>query len=181
MEWLGTLFLYLHISGVIIAFGPTIAFPLIAAKAANEPMHGNFALRATHFVNQRVVEPGAVFVFLMGVGLIITKGYNPLVQLWIGLAIVLFLVAFGYSNLVQLPTIKKMIALTNQPPPVVVDAPQPSDQPAMAGPGTPAVPGAGPAGPPPEFVALAAKAARGGQFLTVMIFVILALMVVKPF
>lgn len=181
MEWLGTLFLYLHISGVIIAFGPTIAFPFIAAKAAKEPMHGNFALRAMHFVNQRVVEPGAVFVFLMGVGLIITKGYNPLVQLWVGLAIVLFLITFSFSNLVQLPTIKKMIALTNQPPPVVVDAAQPSDQPAMVGPGTPAVPGAGPAGPPPEFLALAAKAARGGQFLTVMIFVILALMVVKPF
>jgi hypothetical protein len=181
MEWLGTLFLYLHISGVIIAFGPTIAFPFIAAKAAQEPMHGNFALRATHFINQRVVEPGAVFVFLMGVGLIITKGYNPLVDLWVGLAIVLFLITFTYSNLVQLPTVKKMIALTSQPPPIVVDATRPSEQAAMAGPGTPAVPGAGPAGPPPEFVALSAKAARGGMFMTAMIFVLVALMVVKPF
>jgi hypothetical protein len=44
MDWLGTLFLYLHIAGGIVAFGPTIAFPFIAARAAQEPMHGNFVL-----------------------------------------------------------------------------------------------------------------------------------------
>jgi hypothetical protein len=180
MEWLGTLFLYLHIAGVIIAFGPTIAFPLFAAKAAKEPIHGNFVLRASEFISSRVVEPGAAFVFVMGVALIITKGYNPLEQRWVGLAIILFLVTFVYANLVQARTVKRMIALTLQPPPVVPNAPVPSDQPAMAGPGTPAVPGAGPAGPPPEFLALAAKAERGGKFMVVMLFVILALMVVKP-
>ena len=181
MEWLGTLFLYLHISGVLIAFGPSIAFPFIAAHAAKEPQHGNFALRVSEWISSHVVEPGAVFVFLMGVGLIITKGYNPLVDLWVGLAIVLFLATFGFANLVQAPTVKKMIAFTSQPPAVVVDAPQPGEQPAMAGPGTPAAAGAGPAGPPPEFVALAAKAERGGKFMISMIFIILTLMVVKPF
>ncbi len=179
MEWLGTLFLYLHIAGVIIAFGPTIAFPFFAARAANEPMHGNFVLRASEFISSRVVEPGAAFVFVMGVGLIITRGYNPLEDLWVGLAIVLFLITFVYANLVQGPTVKRMIALTS-PPPIVADAPVPSDQPAMSGPGTPAVSSAGPAGPPPEFLALAAKAERGGKFMVVMIFVILALRVAKP-
>jgi hypothetical protein len=157
MEWLSTLFLYLHVAGVIVAFGPTIAFPFIAARAAKEPMHGNFALRVSELITEKVVEPGAVFVFLMGVGLIITKGYNPLVQLWLGVAIVLFLITLGFANLVQLRTVRKMIALTSQPPP----------------------PGA--AGPPPEFVALSSNAARGGMFMTVMLFTILALMIVKPF
>lgn len=181
MDWLGTLFLYLHISGVIIAFGPTIALPFFAAKAAQEPQHGNFVLRVGDFLSSRVIEPGAVFVFLMGVGLIITRGYNPLEQLWVGVAIVLFLITFGYANLVQGPTVKRMIALTSQPPAIVPNAATPGEQPAMAGPGTPATPGAGPAGPPPEFVALAAKAERGGKFMLVMLFTILALMVVKPF
>jgi hypothetical protein len=157
MEWLSTLFLYLHVAGVIVAFGPTIAFPFIAARAAKEPMHGNFALRVSELITEKVVEPGAVFVFLMGVGLIITKGYNPLVQLWLGVAIVLFLITLGFANLVQLRTVRKMIALTSQPPP----------------------PGA--AGPPPEVVALSSNAARGGMFMTVMLFTILALMIVKPF
>lgn len=180
MEWLGTLFLYLHIAGVIVAFGPTIAFPLLAARAAKEPMHGNFVLRASEFISSRVVEPGAAFVFLMGVGLIITRGYNPLEQRWVGLAIVLFVITTVYANLVQAPTVRRMIALTSQPPPIVTDAPVPGDQPGLAGPGTPAAAGVGPAGPPPEFVALGRKAARGGQFMLLMLFVILALMVVKP-
>ena len=157
MSWLSTLFLYLHVGSVIVAFGPTIAFPVIAARAAKEPMHGNFALRATEGIIEKVVEPGAVFVFLMGVGLIITKGYNPLVQLWVGVAIVLFLITLVFANLVQLRTIKNMVALTSQPPP------------------------AGAAGPPPEFVALSSRAARGGIFMSVMLFTILALMIVKPF
>lgn len=180
MEWLGTLFLYLHVSGVVVAFGPTIAFPFLAAQSAKEPMHGNFTLRASEWLTEKVVEPGAIFVFLMGVGLILTKGYSLVDDLWVTTAIVLFLIAFGYANLVQLPTVRKMIALTSQPAPVVIDAPQAGDQPAMAGPGTPAA-GAGPAGPPPEFVQLAARAERGGMFTTVLLFVIIALMVVKPF
>lgn len=158
MDWLTALFLYLHIGGVIVAFGPTIAFPLIASHAAKEPMHGNFALRVSEHITSRVVEPGAVFVFVMGVGLIISGGWNPLTELWLGLAIVLFLITFTFALTVQLPTVKKMIALTSAPPPA--DAPP---------------------GPPPGFLELSRKAARGGQFQTLMLFVILALMVVKPF
>ncbi len=181
MDWLGTLFLYLHIGGAIVAFGPTIAFPFLAARAAKEPQHGNFVLRATEGITEKLVEPMSAFMFLMGVGLIITRGYNPLEQLWVGLAIVLFLITFAFANLVQLPTVRKMVAMTSQPPPVVTNAEQAGGEAAMAGPGTPGAAGAGPAGPPPEFLALGAKAARGGQFMTLMLFVILALMVVKPF
>lgn len=43
-NWLGTLFLYLHVGGVIVAFGPTIAFQLIGARASQEPMHGILSL-----------------------------------------------------------------------------------------------------------------------------------------
>ena len=181
MDPVAKLFLYLHIAGVIIAFGPTIAFPFIAARAAKEPMHGNFALRVSEHISSRVVEPGAVFVFLMGVGLIVSAGWNPLTELWLGLGIVLFLLTFTFALTVQLPTVKRMIALTSQPAPIVTDARHPGEQPAMAGPGTPAAAGAGPAGPPPEFLALSRKATRGGQFQMLMLFTILALMVVKPF
>lgn len=171
MNWLSTLFLYLHIAGVIVAFGPTIAFPFLAARAAQEPMHGNFVLRATEFLIERVVEPVAAFVFLTGVGLIITRGYNPVTQLWLALAIVLFVITFTFANLVQLRTVRKMVVLTSRPP----------GEPPGAAPETPGSEGAGHAGPPPEFVALSMRAARGGQFMGVMLFTILALMVVKPF
>jgi len=167
MDWLGTLFLYLHIAGVIVAFGPTIAFPFLGARAAQEPMHGNFVLRATEFLIERVVEPVAAFVFLTGIGLIITRGYNPFTQLWLALAIVLFLVTFAFANLVQLRTVRKMVSLSSRPPGAAPEAPGSA--------------GAGPTGPPPEFVSLSKRAERGGQFMGVMLFTILALMVVKPF
>lgn len=157
--WSG-IFLFLHIGSVIVAFGPTIAFPFFAARAANEPMHGNFVLRATEFVSNRVVEPVAVVVFLTGVGLIVTLGYNPLERLWLAAAIVLFLITFTYANVVQARIVRRMVAMTSAPPPLGAEA------------------GAG--GPPPGFQALGAKAARGGQFMALMLFLILALMVFKP-
>jgi hypothetical protein len=158
MPWLGSLFLYLHIGGAIVAFGPTIAMPFIAARAAKEPMHGNFSLRLTEFLTERVVEPGAIFVFLMGVGLIVTRGYNLVEDLWVTVAIVLFLITLSFSYFIQLKTIRAMVAMTNRPPPP--DAPP---------------------GPPPGFVEQSKRAARGGAFMTLLLFTILFLMVFKPF
>jgi hypothetical protein len=180
MEWLSTLFLFLHIGGAIVAFGPTIAFPFLAARAAREPAHGGFVLEASEWLTERVVEPGAVFVFLMGVGLIITKGYSLTEDLWVTTAATLFIITLGYSYFIQLPRLKRMIALTAHPP-VIADAPAPGQERAMSGPGTPGAAGAGPAGPPPEFMAMAKATARGGQFMTLMLAAILALMVSKPF
>lgn len=161
MELLGSIFLFLHIGGAIAAFGPTIAFPLIAAQASGEPQHGNFALRVTHFLMERVVEPGAVFVLLMGLGLIWTREWNPFTTLWLGLAIILFLITLAYSFLFQAPTIKRMIEMTSAPPP-------------------PPTEGYPQAGPPAGFVAASKHAARGGMFMTVMLVLILFLMVFKP-
>ena len=161
MEPWGTIFLFLHIGGAIVAFGPTFAFPLIGAKAAQEPMHGNFALRVSEFIGSRVVERGAVFVFLMGVGLIWTRGWNPFTTFWLALAIILFLITFSYALFIQAPTVRRMIALTSQPPPAEPD-------------------GLPPAGPPPEFVALSKRAAVGGLVSTVILFAIIFLMVFKP-
>jgi len=94
----------------------------------------------------------------MGVGLIVTRGYNLVEDLWVTVAIVLFLITLSFSYFVQLKTIRSMVAMTNQPPPP--DAPP---------------------GPPPGFVELSKRAARGGAFMTLLLFTILFLMVFKPF
>jgi hypothetical protein len=161
VETLASIFLFLHIGGAIAAFGPTIAFGLIGPMAGKEPMHGNFALRIIAHVTERVVEPGAVFVFLMGIGLIWSKGWNPFTTLWLALAIILFLITLSVSVFVQLPTVKKMIAMTSAPPPASAE-------------------GQGPPGPPPGFMELQRRSAMGGQFLALMLFTILFLMVFKP-
>ena len=179
MEWLGNVFLFLHISGVIVAFGPTIAFPFLAAKAAREPMHGNFVLRISEFISSRVVEPGAAFVFLMGVGAIVTRGWNPLEQFWLALSIVLFLIVFAFANLVQARWVKGMIELTSRPP-VAASVDSQRGTPGLAEPGTSAAAAAGPPGPPPGFMDLQKKATIGGQFMLAMVFVLVGLMVFKP-
>jgi hypothetical protein len=162
MPWLGSLFLFLHIGGAIVAFGPTIVFPIIGARAAKEPMHGNFALRISELLTERVVEPGAIFVFLMGVGLIVTRGYDLVEDLWVTTAIVLFIITLSFSYFVQLKAVRAMIAMTSQPPP-------------------PAQAGGAPPGPPPGFPELSKRVARGGAFMSLMLVAILALMVFKPF
>ena len=32
MDW-GSIFLFLHVGGVIVAFGPSIAFPILASRS----------------------------------------------------------------------------------------------------------------------------------------------------
>ena len=73
-------------------------------------------------------------------------------------AIVLFLITLSFSYFIQLKTIRAMVGMTNQPPPP--DAPP---------------------GPPPGFVEQSERAARGGAFMTLLLFTILFLMVFKPF
>lgn len=160
METLGSIFLFLHIGGVIVAFGPTIAFPLMGNQASKDPMHGNFALRTAEFISKRVVEPGAGFVFLMGLGLIWARGWNPFTTFWLAVAIILFVITISFNVLVQARTVRRMIELTSGPPPAGADG--------------------APAGPPPELEALSQRGARGGIFSTLMLFAILFLMVFKP-
>jgi hypothetical protein len=162
MATLGSIFLFLHIGGAIVAFGPTIAFPLLGAKASAEPQHGNFALRFTYFLTSRVVEPGAVFVFLMGLGLIWARSWNPFTTFWLGIAIILFLITLAFSVFVQARTVHRMVELTSTPPPAAAEGQ------------------AAPAGPPPELAALSQRGARGGMFMTAMLVTILFLMVFKP-
>ena len=161
MELMGKVFLYLHIGGAIVAFGPVAIIPMIRSAASKDPMHGNFALRLSERIVVRVVEPGAVFVFLMGLGLIWTRGWNPFTTPWLAIAIVLFLVTLSFTLFVQLPTVKRMIELTSGPPPAPAEG--------------------RPSGPPPEFVALAGRAARGTQLIMLDLAIILFLMVFKPF
>ena len=42
------LFLFLHVLGAIVAFGPTFAFSFIGASGGAEPQHANFATRVSH-------------------------------------------------------------------------------------------------------------------------------------
>ena len=157
MTILIAIFLFLHVMGAIIAFGPTFsAFPIVGQMAGKEPQHANFAARVNNAMTETRVLPLAIFQGITGLFLIFLTGFNPFSQLWLGLGIVLYVIALTYALAVQGPNGRRIAELTATPPP----------------------PGA--SGPPPELMAAVKRAQQGGMFLGILIVAIVILMVVKP-
>ena len=159
MTGLPLLFLLLHIGGAVIAFGPTFAFPIIGSMGGAEPMHGNFALRLSERLEERIILPLAIVQAITGIGLIWTLPIDLTKALWLDLAIILYVIALGIATGNQLPVTRRLIDMTKNPPP-----PPPAGSPA-------------PSGPPPQVAALIKRVQMGGAVLTVLILVIITLMV----
>lgn len=164
-------FLFAHVLGAIIAFGPSFSMPLIGAMGAKERQHANYGLRVSERLAKVQILPLAIVQGFTGVALIVTGNIDLFAAKWLLLAIVLYLIAIGYSIFVQTPTLKKVIAMTSGGPP-----------PGTSGP-TGAVAAGGPpaGGPPPELAATIKRLQQGGMLLLVLIISIVLLMVVKPF
>jgi uncharacterized membrane protein len=156
-------FLFLHVAGAIIAFGPSFSFPIIGAMGAADRAHGNFAVRVGLAISTKRVVPIALTMPVTGIGLIWAAGIDPFSRdsRWLALGIVLYLVLFTFSVTVQIPTTRRIIEMTSGPPPEMP-------------------PGSVPSGPPPALMALVHRVQRGGLFLSAMVLVIVFLMVAKP-
>jgi len=156
-------FLVLHVLGAIIAFGPTFSFAVIGALGGAEPMHGNFATRISEAITTRRVIPVGLTMPITGIGLIWLVGINPFTRgtRWLLVGIILYTVAFTFALVVQLPTVRRIVAMTSGPPPA-------------------AAPGSPPSGPPPGLMENVRKVQRGGLLLSGLVTVIAFLMVVKP-
>jgi uncharacterized membrane protein len=158
VDWLFPWLLFLHVLGAIVAFGPSFAFPIIGAMGGGEPQHGNFATRVSHAISSRLVYPIGITLPITGAGMILVRGIDPSARpnWWLGIAIVLYIIAYGFSFFVQRGLVNRVIEITSTPPP----------------------PGA--SGPPPELPPLVKRIQRGGMILTVLLIAIIFLMVVKP-
>ena len=152
-------FLFLHVLGAIVAFGPSFSFPIIGAMGAADRAHGNFATRVGLAISTKRVVPVALTMPVTGIGLIWSAGIDPFIRetRWLLLGILIYVVLFTFSVAVQIPTTRRIIEMTSGPPPE-----------------TP------PGGAPSALMALIRRAQRGGLFLSVMIALIVFLMVVKP-
>jgi uncharacterized membrane protein len=150
------IFLFLHVMGAIVAFGPGFSAPIIGKATAEAPQHAGFAATINDRITDQRVVPLAIFQGVTGLVLIWLTGINPFSTLWLGLGIVLYVIALAYALFVQRPTVKKIVALTSSPPP----------------------PGA--SGPPPELMAAVKRARQGGTLLGILIVAIVVLMVTKP-
>ncbi|HEX5015534.1 MAG TPA: DUF2269 family protein [Candidatus Limnocylindrales bacterium] len=158
LAWLFPYLLFLHVLGAIAAFGPSFAFPIIGAMGGKEPQHGNFATRVSETISGRLVYPIGITLPITGALIILVKGIDlsSRAYWWLGIAIVLYIIAYGYSFFSQRKTVERIIEITSGPPP------------------------AGATGPPPELPGLVKRVQRGGMLLTVLLLAIIFLMVVKP-
>jgi uncharacterized membrane protein len=172
------LFLFAHVLGAIIAFGPTFSFPIIGRLGAQERQHGNFATRLSLALSRVQVVPFAILQGFTGVALIVTGNIDVLAKPWLLVSIVLYLVTLGYGILVQTPTVKRVIAMTSGGPPSGA-GPGPGSAPAPGAAGA-APAGPPPGGPPPELVKLVRRIQLGGLFMMALVVSIVFLMVTKP-
>jgi hypothetical protein len=156
-------FLFLHVIGAIIAFGPAFSFPVIGAMGAADRPHANFATRVSYAISTKRALPVALSMPVTGIGLIWSAGFDVFSRdaRWLALGILLWAALFTFAVTVQLPATRRIIEMTSAPPP---EAP----------------PGSAPAGPPPALMALIKQVQRGGMGMSVTIAVIVFLMVVKP-
>ena len=155
-------FLFAHVLGAIVAFGPTFSSPIIGRMGGAERAHGNFAMRVSRELARVQILPLAIVQGLTGLGLIITGNIDVTKATWLLLGIVLYLIAIGFAIFVQTPLAKRIIAMTTPP----ADGPVPSGLPV--------------GGPPPELMALITRVKRGGMLLIGLVTAIVFLMVVKP-
>ena len=158
LVWVFPYLLFLHILGAIAGFGPSFAFPIVGAMGGAEREHGNFATRVSEKISGRLVYPIGITLPITGALMILVLGINltSSAYYWLDVAIVLYVIAYGYSFFVQRKTVERVIELTSAPPP----------------------PGA--TGPPPELMGLVKRIQRGGMGLTLLLLSIIFLMVVKP-
>lgn len=147
------LMLYLHIVGAIIAFGFGFAVPVIGRMAGKEPQHGNFFLRAGSRVGDTILLPASLSMAVTGAGLIYFGSRTPK-EMWLSIAMGIYVVAILVVLFVQRPAFKQLIALTSTPP--------------------------GPTGPDPRVPALLKRTRIVGLGLSGAVLVIVFLMVYKP-
>lgn len=154
-----TFWLILHVLAAVVAFGPTFAFPLIATFGRKHPQFALGGLHISELIEKRLVLPMAVAVFVFGVALIVTGDFNIVKSEWLGISIVLYVIAFTFSVFVQTRNVNRMLRAIQEIPP-----------------------GPPPAGsaPPTEVAALGRKLRLGGTFLTLSFLVILVLMIWQP-
>jgi uncharacterized membrane protein len=102
-QYLLPIFLFAHVLGAIITFGPAFASPLIARQARRMPQSGHFAAVLGQVIQSRIIIPGAIVQGITGVGLILIMGVDLTSSpwRWLVVAIVLYLVTITFAIAVQ--------------------------------------------------------------------------------
>ena len=118
------LLLFLHVAAVVVALGPTFAFPFLDGIANRK---GVAATRFAHQFEQRLetiwIRPGAILLFLFGLGMILKDDdLREDMPVWLMIGATWFVVAFLVALFVQGRNLKNALAALDGVPD---DAPLP--------------------------------------------------------
>jgi uncharacterized membrane protein len=139
-----------HVLAAIVAVGTNVTYGLWIARAKRDPSSLPFALRGVKFLDDRVANPCYGLLVLSGFAMV-GVSRTPLTTPWILTSIVLVVVVFATAFFGYTPTLRRQIEALDRD-------------------------GATSA----AYVALAARGARLGAVLGVLVLAIVILMVVKP-
>lgn len=144
--WIKTL----HVLFAIVAVGANITYSVWIARAAREPAHTGYALRGIKFLDDRIANPAYGGLLVLGI-LLVLGGPWEFSEVWVAVAIGLYLVMGAVALTIYSPTLTKLIAAYEA---------NGSDS--------------------AEFAALSGRSRIVGIALAVIVIAIIVLMVVKP-
>ena len=150
LEWLYPWLKVVHILLAIVAVGFNLTYGILIRRAAAEPQHLGHTLRSVKLLDDRFANPAYGLLFVVGLAMVFI-GFPDITDLWILLAIGLYLLAVLLGFAVYSPLLRRQIA---------------------------AVESAGPDSE--EYRALASRGASMGMLLGAIVVAIIVLMVLKP-
>lgn len=105
------LVLAVHLIAVVLAFGPTFAYPFLQARAESaEPRSVPYFVRVINRIDRTFVVPGMVVVLAAGIYLVI-EGPWTFAAPWISAAFLIVGILLLLELLVLMPAERKMIEL----------------------------------------------------------------------
>ncbi|MFN8622095.1 MAG: DUF2269 family protein [Chloroflexota bacterium] len=113
MSWAVPYLVFLHVLGVIFAFGPTYSYSIFGSFLKDEPQHRDYFARARDKVSRQMTWPATLSLLVTGALIIIAGGYqvqNPSMR-WLQLAIVLYLGMIFHIRFVLDPMNRRISAM----------------------------------------------------------------------
>lgn len=150
LQWLYPWLKVTHILLAIVAVGFNLSYAILIRRASSEPEHLPHVLRTVKLLDDRFANPAYALLFVVGLAMVFI-GFPTFTDLWIILSIGLYLLAVIIGFAVYSPTLRRQIAIAES-----------------AGPES------------SEYRAVATRGNMVGALLGVIVFVIIALMVLKP-
>jgi uncharacterized membrane protein len=146
---------FVHVLAVVVAFGPTLAYPIFVAVAQSAAPRGVPAvLRGILRADRFLVTPGMVVLLAAGIYLL-SEGHIPSNEGWVTVGFVAIVALFAMTHAFFGPKSRQALELAERD---LADGDELS----------------------PEFAALSRQIAVGGQVATLIVVVAIFFMVVKP-